>query len=60
MNKFIYAYDIETKEKLKKAGYEFMNEINYKGRNAFLFINNEDNKFNFTNCNLEFSNRLTF
>jgi hypothetical protein len=57
MNQFIYAYDKITKEKLENNGYEFMNEINYKGKKAYLFINN-GNKMNFTNDNLEFSNRL--
>lgn len=54
---FIYAYDESTKEKLINNGYEFMNETNYKGKKAFLFINN-GNKLNFTDDNLEFSNRL--
>lgn len=57
MNQFIYAYDEITRDKLKNNGYEFMNEINYKGKKAYLFMNN-GNKINFTNDNLEFSNRL--
>lgn len=57
MGQFIYAYDASTKDKLIKNNYEFMNETNYKGKKAYLFINN-GNKLNFTNDNLEFSNRL--
>jgi hypothetical protein len=54
---FIYAYDDTAKEKLINNGYEFMNETNYKGKKAYLFINN-GNKMNFISYNLEFSNRL--
>lgn len=56
---FIYAYDQTAKEKLLNNGYEFMNEINYKGKKAYLFVNN-GNKLNFTNDNIEFSNKLCF
>lgn len=58
--KFIYAYDSETKDKLINNNYEFMNETNYKGKKAYLFMNNEskENKLNFTNENVELSNKL--
>jgi hypothetical protein len=59
MENFIYAYDQITKEKLMNNNYEFMNETNYKGKKAYLFINN-GNKLNFSNDNLEFSNKLHF
>lgn len=54
---FIYCYDDITKDKLIKNGYDFMNETTYKGKKAFLFMNN-GNKINFTNDNLEFSNKM--
>lgn len=57
MNKFIYAYDIKTKEELIKNKYEFMNETNYKGKKAYLFMNN-GNKLNFASENLEISNKI--
>lgn len=55
--KFIYAYDEDAKNKLIKNGYEFMSETNYKGKKAYLFSNN-NNKLDFTNDNLELSNKL--
>lgn len=54
---FIYCYDESTKEKLINNGFDFMNETNYKGKKAYLFINN-GNKINFTNENIEFSNKM--
>jgi len=54
---FIYAYDESTKDKLIQNGYDFMNETNYKNKKAYLFINN-GNKINFTNENIEFSNKI--
>jgi hypothetical protein len=60
LEKFIYAYDIKTKDKLEKLGYDLLNETMYKGKEAFLFVNKENNKINFTNDNLEFSNKLCF
>ena len=54
---FIYCYDISAKDKLIKNGYDFMNETLYKGKKAYLFMNN-GNKINFTNENLEFSNKM--
>jgi hypothetical protein len=60
LEKFIYAYDIKTKEKLESLKYEFINKIKYKGKDAYLFENKENKKINFTNDNLEFSNKLCF
>lgn len=54
---FIYCYDEPTKDKLIENGYDFMNETNYKGNKAYLFMNN-GNKINFTTENIEFSNKM--
>lgn len=54
---FIYAYDDKSKEELIENGYEFLNKTRYKGKEAYLFINN-GNKLNFSNCNLDFSNKI--
>ena len=59
LGKFIYAYDDYTRDKLSNDGYDFIQEINYKGKKAYLFENNKD-KLSFTDGNLEFSNKLCF
>jgi hypothetical protein len=54
---FIYVFDEPTKDELIKNGYDFMRETNYKNKKAYLFVNN-GNKVNFTNKNIEYSNKL--
>lgn len=58
--KFIYCYDDNTKERMMLNGYEFISEVQFKGKTAFLFVNNS-NKLKFTNEDkVEFSNKMYF
>jgi hypothetical protein len=54
---FVYCYDEETKEELIRNNYDFMRETSYKGKKAFMFINN-GNKLKFLENKIELSNRM--
>lgn len=57
--KFIYCFSEDLKEKMMLNGYEYMNKVKYKGKEAFLFANNS-NKLTFTNGEVVITNKLTF
>ena len=54
---FIYCYDEETKEELIENNYDFMCETKYKGKKAFMFVNN-GNKLKFANNEVDCSNKM--
>jgi len=59
LDKFIYAYDIESKDKLIKNGYDFISETTFGNEVVFLFMNN-GNKINFSELKITYSNKLKF
>lgn len=57
--KFIYVYDVETKEKLMDSGYKLMTTQIINDRKTFVFLNN-GKKLNFESENVKFTNKLMF
>lgn len=58
-NKFIYCFDLETKNKLEQNGFKFMKQVQYNGKDSYLFMNT-GSKMNFADCEVQFSNKLMF
>lgn len=56
--KLIYAFDENTKDKLINDGYSFLNQCKYKGKEAFLFINDGVSKTTFSKDKIEYSNKM--
>ena len=56
--KFIYAFDKETKDRLISQGYHLLNENEVT--NTYIFANNMNLQFSVDNKNIVFSNTLAF
>lgn len=56
--KLIYAFDETTKNNLINSGYSFLNQCKYKGKEAFLFINDGVTKTTFNKDKIEYSNKM--
>lgn len=57
--KFIYVYDVETKEKLMGSGYKLMTTQMINNKKTFVFLNN-GKKLNFEELNIKLTNKLMF
>lgn len=57
MDKFIYVFDLDCKERLEKLGYKFLQETN----NAYIFENKPNEQFSlFDNSKYMICNTLFF
>ena len=56
--KFIYAFDKETKDRLISQGYHLLKEN--EEENTYIFANNMELQFSVDNKKIVFSNTLTF
>lgn len=56
--KFIYVFDIESRDKLIAAGYTLLKSD--KRNNVFIFNNNISLSFSYSDINHAFSNVLSF
>lgn len=57
--KFIYAYDVKTKEQLLDCGYKLMTTQILNGKETFVFLNN-GKKLNFEEMDIKLTNKLMF
>ncbi|WP_291566958.1 MULTISPECIES: hypothetical protein [unclassified Clostridium] len=59
MDDLIYCFDEKTKAELLRSNYSFMCKTKYKGKDAFLFIN-DGKKLTFTEGTIRVSRRMVF
>lgn len=57
---FIYCFDEETKLKMNKNGYRYINETTISGKVAYIFADNPNIKMEFEKGKILRTNRLNF
>lgn len=58
MEKFVYVFSIEARDKLIKDGFHLLKSDERK--NVFVFANSQDKKFSLDGASCFLSNTLTF
>ena len=60
MEKFLYVFDEQTRDKLLSLGFEMLGDALYNKAHVYVFVNKSVENFSLSSVNVLPTNRLTF